>query len=349
MTHLKNKPPAVEYIFVEPFGAYGVVSTNPYGHAAVRYTLGGEQKVFNIVGFGGVHMVTFIHPNDYLFGTCGWKEGNEAGGIYNRTFHGLRIENVHEEKIEIMDAYFRALEQDARSHQATYSMVTGQIANFFSGTQYEGNCASWSSKGLVRAGLMGSASSWPKEIWLLLRQGAENSLEKWHESHGFEVSKVIAINSQKNKEKEEETPTEEEVQQAQKLQEEQEKRENEVREKMKEIEIEGKKKDEKKEKKIWEKKGSSVAFQKQYSLFDQKQREGEIAPYIFSQVTYRRIPGVQSYGGDKNGVGLLKPLHWIKSAQYRNVEEWSDVIVEVPEGTKKAIIRINEKKHPPSS
>ena len=72
MTHLKNKPPAVEYIFVEPFGfplsffslslsfslsflslfsllfsfssslflfiqdfcsAYGVVSTNPYGHA----------------------------------------------------------------------------------------------------------------------------------------------------------------------------------------------------------------------------------------------------------------------------------------------------------------------------
>ena len=39
------------------FSSFFLSSFSPL---AVRYTLGGEQKVFNIVGFGGVHVCYFF-------------------------------------------------------------------------------------------------------------------------------------------------------------------------------------------------------------------------------------------------------------------------------------------------
>lgn len=104
-----DKPPAVEYIFVEPYADFGLpfssygFSRNPYGQyahqqskthrapancnrfsAAVRYTLpNGEQKLMNIVGQPHKEMVNFLSPIDYLYSTC-FDNGNEQGGVYNR-------------------------------------------------------------------------------------------------------------------------------------------------------------------------------------------------------------------------------------------------------------------------
>ncbi len=117
-----DKPPAVEYIFVEPYADFGLpfssygFSRNPYGQyersssspppppspfashtnhsctcsslrypsAAVRYTLpNGEQKLMNIVGQPHKEMVNFLDPSEYLYGTC-FDNGAEQGGVYNR-------------------------------------------------------------------------------------------------------------------------------------------------------------------------------------------------------------------------------------------------------------------------
>ena len=102
-----DKPPSVEYLYVVPHigmsltqlsrllgkGAYS--SSNPYGHAAVRYTTSdGHQWVMNIVGKPNRRMVNFLDPEDYLFGdpavTC--MVGSEQGGVFHRSIIGIRLE-----------------------------------------------------------------------------------------------------------------------------------------------------------------------------------------------------------------------------------------------------------------
>lgn len=94
-----QKPPALEYIFVEPYttrfslkslattalGHSKEVNTsyNPYGHAAIRYTLHDKEYVMNIVGNPSAKkMVNFMKPEEYLFPldplTCE-ATGNEQG------------------------------------------------------------------------------------------------------------------------------------------------------------------------------------------------------------------------------------------------------------------------------
>jgi hypothetical protein len=98
-----SKPPDIEYIFVEPYSDFSLagigIGRNPYGHAALRYTLpSGEQILMNIVGVPGRQMVNFLDPVEYLYGTGFFEEGAEQRGVYNRTMVSVRIEQVEPEK-----------------------------------------------------------------------------------------------------------------------------------------------------------------------------------------------------------------------------------------------------------
>eukprot|EP01113_Clastostelium_recurvatum_P045622 TRINITY_DN7859_c0_g1_i2.p1 TRINITY_DN7859_c0_g1~~TRINITY_DN7859_c0_g1_i2.p1 ORF type:complete len:393 (-),score=51.15 TRINITY_DN7859_c0_g1_i2:72-1250(-) len=175
-----KKPPAVEFIFVEPWLALGVfksfgLSINPFGHAAIRYTMpSGEQKVMNIVGVGGSEMVYFMPPEEYFYGT-GNVEGSEQRGMYNRNMVSVRIENWPDDKIEDMDYYFRRLQRRYREKRTRYHMspLVGFLVNF--AREYaplplhlaeRGNCAWWTSKGLAEADLTDWPRAWPKAIWV---------------------------------------------------------------------------------------------------------------------------------------------------------------------------------------
>ncbi|MES1906831.1 MAG: hypothetical protein MHM6MM_000060 [Cercozoa sp. M6MM] len=97
------QPPALEFIFSEaalPQQRLHVRNLFRYGHAALRYTLpNGEQKLVNICGLFDKEMVHFLSPSRYLFGTHGFEDRCEQGGIYNRAFCGIRIENVAPERL----------------------------------------------------------------------------------------------------------------------------------------------------------------------------------------------------------------------------------------------------------
>lgn len=178
-----TKPPAIEFIFVEPYASWNLffipnvgLSRNPYGHAAIRYTLpDGTQKVMNIVGFKTEtnEMVNFIPPEEYFFGTGKFAEGCEQMGVYNRNFVSIRIEDYPAEKIRDLDYYFEKLQRRSHEKRAEYSMVMGPVWNFLRewlpwplNIAERGNCAMWTSKGLVEADLLRWPNAWPKSIWV---------------------------------------------------------------------------------------------------------------------------------------------------------------------------------------
>ena len=94
----REKPPAIEYLFVAPFGSFeifGIKFGSPYGHSAIRYTLpDGTQVVMNIVKNSEDEdkLVNFVDPTEYLYGTQFDDVGAEQGGAYNRQIVGVRIE-----------------------------------------------------------------------------------------------------------------------------------------------------------------------------------------------------------------------------------------------------------------
>ncbi|KAL6069790.1 hypothetical protein QOT17_007361 [Balamuthia mandrillaris] len=55
-------------------------------------------------------------------------------------------------------------------------------------------------------------------------------------------------------------------------------------------------------------------------------------------VSYRRIPGINSYGADINTSSWVKPGQWRTSYRYSNLDKLADYIIEVPVGTKTAQI-----------
>merc|ERR1712137_189926 len=126
------KPPAVEYLFVEPFGSVKVwgrlgFGVNPYGHAAVRYTIPetGEQKVVNISGTRRDNLVNFRSPEEYLFENT---DKADQGGIWNRNIVSVRVENVEPWQIEDMDHYFRKLHRkNQNNYTAKFSLILSPI------------------------------------------------------------------------------------------------------------------------------------------------------------------------------------------------------------------------------
>jgi hypothetical protein len=162
----RNKPPAIEYIYVLPYKSFRIfnrnISGNPYGHACIRYTLRENQYVMNIVGIGP-KMVHFLHPTDYLF-SDDHGEGNEQGGVYQRAFAGFRIEDWPEHKIEDMHDYFVRLDHQNREGTALYATIN-LIGWLFPNVVERGNCSYWTSKGLVEAGIFERPTIWPKFIF----------------------------------------------------------------------------------------------------------------------------------------------------------------------------------------
>jgi hypothetical protein len=187
-----NKPPAVEYIFVEPYADFGLpfstygFSRNPYGHAAVRYTLpNGEQKLMNIVGQPHKEMVNFLDPSDYLYGTC-FDNGAEQGGVYNRTMISVRIEELPAEQILQMHEYYDRLKRKEVEKGAKFSLLFSPLYNFLAGwlpmaLAERGNCARYTSKGLEEGRIIKNASMWPKSLWVeLFEEHGRNNPDNVH-------------------------------------------------------------------------------------------------------------------------------------------------------------------------
>jgi len=183
----KSTPPAMEYIYVNPaFSAFNWpwnshLSMNPYGHSALRYTLpNGEQTVMNITGVPNMEMVHFIPPEEYLFGLPDVTAGSQQGGVYHRSFISIRVEDVPSEKVQEMHKFFSDLKlrSGTTSGAAGYSIIFGPFYNYlrkfswfqkiFGKIAERGNCAHWTSAGLVVSGLLNKATSWPKLVWVKL-------------------------------------------------------------------------------------------------------------------------------------------------------------------------------------
>ena len=124
-----------------------------------RYqTSNGKQWVMNIVGKPGRNMVNFMKPTDYLFGNPSENErlGSEQGGVYERSIVGFRLENYDLKKIDKMHQYFENLKHKEENKEVKFSLIC--LPSFiqipFITKAYEkGNCAYWTSKGMV-AGIL---------------------------------------------------------------------------------------------------------------------------------------------------------------------------------------------------
>jgi hypothetical protein len=116
-----SKPPDIEILLAEH-----ICSTHSklsewihlhlirFGHVAIKYrTSDGKEYVMNINGdFSSdpdAKMVYFIDPAMYLFGTDPIL--SPQGGVYNRPFVGVRIENVADGATNALHAYFQALDK----------------------------------------------------------------------------------------------------------------------------------------------------------------------------------------------------------------------------------------------
>jgi len=172
-----NKPPSLEYLFC--MHAMNPDKTSSrwgrFGHAAIRYTLpDGTQRVMNVVGLATQDMINFLTPSQYLFGTQGWGEASEQGGIYNRSFCSVRLESLSDAQVLALDAYFNLVHCSFKAGAAGFNLTSGRLQTFL--RKYwpvsiwrpalaSGNCAYWTSGGLVAAGLLHRQRTFPKSVW----------------------------------------------------------------------------------------------------------------------------------------------------------------------------------------
>jgi len=222
----RSKPPAIEYIFVEPAAMWKIplitdlfgiaLSRNPYGHSALRYTKSnGEQVLMNICGLPGEEMVTFLKPDDYLYSTTGT---NEQGGVYNRNMVSVRVEDWPADRIDDLDYYFHKLQRREHRKEALFSLALSPIYYFISSLlpiaiAERGNCALWTSRGLQDAGIVFYPSFWPKSIWIDIFEvlGSQNAnninvvsyrriphAKGWYAVDGWVPSGVAALHPIKN-------------------------------------------------------------------------------------------------------------------------------------------------------
>jgi hypothetical protein len=181
-------PPAVEFFFVQPWASFRVpftnfgIAYNSYGHAALRYTMpDGEQKVVNIAN-SREGMVFWSTPSAYLFAT-NWDMGCQQKGLYNRDIIGLRIEKLPPESLLAMDKYFcelaaRSVESKAKYH-LWLDFIVNRITKMLGFELAErGNCARYTSKGLLKANLVTKTSMWPKSIWINLFENFHRTATK---------------------------------------------------------------------------------------------------------------------------------------------------------------------------
>ena len=185
------------------------IGYNAYGHSVVRYTMpSGEQKVMNIVGGNRGNLVQFSSPKNYFFSTkyrpksgetktvqethlaAGEEEedafeGGEQRGLYNRAMVSVRIEDLPAEKLIAMDDYYVQLASKAKMDQSRFNIAFDPIFNAL-GTIFplaeRGNCARYTSEGLVAAGVSTNVSMWPKSIWVNMFENAYRTSAGSHDN-----------------------------------------------------------------------------------------------------------------------------------------------------------------------
>jgi hypothetical protein len=168
--------PFIEYIFTKPMWWDKTISGynfagNPYGHALIRYRLpNGEDKIMNICGKKGCSLVNFFDPSKYFF-TSETTDGNEQGGIFNRSFITIRVDDVSDEDVYKLDEYYNKINTMNNNNEAEFGAALHYITNRFRPLFHKtlrGNCANWTSEGLVKAGLLEKQSYYPLVIWMKL-------------------------------------------------------------------------------------------------------------------------------------------------------------------------------------
>lgn len=170
-----SHPPAVEFILVRPLTQVKVpftrigLSSNTFGHAAVRYNLDGKDILMNIEGLRD-NIVQFRSPTEYFFGTDANLTGDQMG-IYNRSMVCVRLYNVDEAKIRKLHEFYVDLQKRCDEGHAKFFIIPMPLRELWlairphSLIQY-GNCARWTSEGLKRAGIVSKLTHWPKSTFI---------------------------------------------------------------------------------------------------------------------------------------------------------------------------------------
>jgi hypothetical protein len=185
ITNNQSKP-YVEYIFAMPRWNMKIFkfnsSSNPYGHSLVRYSkpyhssLEQNSIVMNVSGKSKSPMINFFDADKYLFAN-GVKTGNEQGGMENRSFMVVRFD-VDEKLINKMHREYIDLKAQHQVKDIEFSLLFYHITNFFRPYFHKslrGNCAFWTSKGLIHTGLIDKIHSWPSYmLFRLITKGYYN-------------------------------------------------------------------------------------------------------------------------------------------------------------------------------
>jgi hypothetical protein len=183
-SHLKVPAPgkqSVEYIFTKPawtinlykFPIRSTSAMNPYGHSVIRYSTENNNRgniIMNICGLKNCSLVNFFDPAEYLF-TSKMEEGNEQGGVFRRSFLGVRIDNIDPKMTQKLDEFYKELSQKHTQGEIEFTMIshifTNPLRNIFNLPE-RGNCAYFTGLGLKHIGLIKETSSWPLLLWFKL-------------------------------------------------------------------------------------------------------------------------------------------------------------------------------------
>ena len=137
-----RSPPALEYIFCEPsppaqcdsFLSRFLAYSFGHGHAALRYTLpplegagqgaAPRQFLVNITNpaVNGGKIVCSLEPAEYFFGTSAAVFGaSEQYGIYCRSYVTLRFEELAAHQVLALHEYFRVLQERSARGEVTFA------------------------------------------------------------------------------------------------------------------------------------------------------------------------------------------------------------------------------------
>lgn len=189
INHALNRKdhPSVEYVMARPHSNFELLGMgfngNWYGHSAVMYTMpNGERKVFNVVGGKPINRIVETHlPEEYIF-----TRNSNQGGIFNRNFLSIRVQDVSPELIIKMDNKFQEISNKSNDGDIKFDIGFGPIINpfkyVFPNMVERGNCARWVSTGLIEAGLIKRKSMWPKSIFIDMFENCEETNVKSYDN-----------------------------------------------------------------------------------------------------------------------------------------------------------------------
>jgi len=181
----------VEYLFTKPkwriafFSLFkgSQTSGNPYGHSAIRYVNPdtGKDTVMNVCGLKGHKLINFIPADEYLF-TDIFHDGNEQGGIFNRSFIGMRVEKVPVEDIRKLHRYYEETQRKNDEGKVKFFILPLSFLNPIRkllGFPEYGNCSYWTSKGLKKISLIPYTYTWPLLLFFeLIRAQKPNKFSR---------------------------------------------------------------------------------------------------------------------------------------------------------------------------